>query len=106
VRITTVDGAVLEEHVLRPRGGPAAPLSADEVRAKFRSNAELALAPETSERLLETIATLPDVLIADVVAPLRTLRDDLRSASDVEIQLADPGGHLVADGRDRVVAVS
>ena len=43
VRITMRDGQVLEADLPYQRGGPENPLSADEVRAKFRENAGLAL---------------------------------------------------------------
>ena len=39
VRITMRDGNVLEAELPHQRGGPENPLSADEVRAKFRENA-------------------------------------------------------------------
>ncbi len=45
VRITMRDGSVLEAELPYQRGGPENPLSTDEVRAKFRENAALALPP-------------------------------------------------------------
>src|SRR4029077_11636715 len=51
VRITMRDGGVLEGELPHQRGGPENPLSEDEVRAKFRENAGLALAPEAVESL-------------------------------------------------------
>ncbi|HKP19640.1 MAG TPA: MmgE/PrpD family protein [Gaiellaceae bacterium] len=43
VRVTMRDGRVLEAELPHQRGGPGNPLTADEVRAKFRENASLAL---------------------------------------------------------------
>jgi len=46
VRIRTADGRTLEAEVPYQRGGPENPMSVDEVRAKFRDNAALALPEE------------------------------------------------------------
>lgn len=43
VRLTTVKGEVLEERVLANRGGPARPLTREELRMKFSDNARRAL---------------------------------------------------------------
>jgi 2-methylcitrate dehydratase PrpD len=53
VRIETRAGAVLEHELEHQRGGPENPMSVDEVTAKFRANAALAL-DATSIRELET----------------------------------------------------
>ena len=58
VRIRTRDGQVLEAELPYQRGGPENPMSADEVRDKFRTNASLALDRGDVERLEETIMTL------------------------------------------------
>ena len=58
VRIRTRDGRVLEAELPYQRGGPENPMSADEVRDKFRANASLALGRGDVERLEETIMTL------------------------------------------------
>jgi 2-methylcitrate dehydratase PrpD len=64
VQITMRDGRVLEAELAHQRGGPENPLSADEVRAKFRENAGMAL-PETAVESLEsailTLEQLDDV---------------------------------------------
>lgn len=43
VRLTTLQGEVFEERVMANRGGPARPLSRDELRVKFTHNARRAL---------------------------------------------------------------
>ena len=66
VRIRTADGRTLEAEVAYQRGGPENPMSVDEVRAKFRDNAALAL-PE------EAVAAL-DLAVLELEQ-----HDDLRS---------------------------
>lgn len=64
VRITMRDGTVHEADLPYQRGGPENPLSADEVRAKFRENAGLALdgsAVESLESAILSIEQLDDV---------------------------------------------
>ena len=46
VAVQTADGRTLEAAVEHPRGSVAAPMPAADVRAKFRDNASLALAPD------------------------------------------------------------
>jgi 2-methylcitrate dehydratase PrpD len=69
VRITMRDGKVLEAELPHQRGGPENPLSADEVRAKFRENAGLALVPEAVESLEAAILSLEQ--LDDVTGLLR-----------------------------------
>jgi 2-methylcitrate dehydratase PrpD len=69
VRITMKDGRVLEGELPHQRGGPDNPLSAEEVRAKFRENSLLACGEEQVEALEYTILHLEDV--ADVRGLLR-----------------------------------
>ena len=57
VRLTTVGGEVFEERVMANRGGPARPLSRDELRVKFSGNGRRAL-PERS------VADLGDAILA------------------------------------------
>jgi 2-methylcitrate dehydratase PrpD len=59
-----------EATVLRPRGGPAAPLPAAEVEAKFRANAEPALGTDGAERAIELVADLERHNAADLGAAL------------------------------------
>jgi 2-methylcitrate dehydratase PrpD len=69
VRITMRDGQVHEAELPHQRGGPENPLSADEVRAKFRENAGLALAPDVVESLEAAILSLEQ--LDDVAGLLR-----------------------------------
>jgi 2-methylcitrate dehydratase PrpD len=67
VQVVLDDGRTLAETQDAPRGGPEWPLSADELRAKFRANAARALAPGRVEELLgrlSAIATARDVALA------------------------------------------
>lgn len=71
VRIVFADGAARAAEVAHQRGGAENPLATDDVRAKFRANASLALALADVERLERGILALdesPDV--RDVFAPL------------------------------------
>lgn len=65
-----VGGRELEARVLSPRGGPANPLSEEELREKFRRNASLALPADEAERLLDVLAALERHAVADVAAGL------------------------------------
>jgi 2-methylcitrate dehydratase PrpD len=67
VRITTRDGRTLEVDLPHQRGGPENPMSADEVRDKYRENAGLALESEAVEALEESVLALEE-------------QDDLRAA--------------------------
>ena len=58
VRIRTRDGRTLEAELPYQRGGAENPMTAAQVREKFRANATLALAPEEVEALEESILTL------------------------------------------------
>jgi 2-methylcitrate dehydratase PrpD len=69
VRIRTA-GRESEAIVLRPRGGPAAPLTAAEVEAKFRANAIPALGEDGADRLIEIVGALERHPAADLAAAL------------------------------------
>ena len=71
VVVSLADGTSFEADFPYQKGGPENPLSADEVRAKFRENASLALSERALERLEEAILGLEehDDLTA-VLAPL------------------------------------
>jgi len=56
VAIRLHDGRVLEERQDRPRGGPDLPMSQEEIEAKFRGNATLALSDERASRIIESVA--------------------------------------------------
>jgi 2-methylcitrate dehydratase PrpD len=63
-RIRTRDGRMVERELRYQRGDPQNPMSAEEVRDKFRANARLALSPSEAEALEGSIMTLeeqPDV---------------------------------------------
>jgi 2-methylcitrate dehydratase PrpD len=79
VRITTRDGRTLEADLPHQRGGPENPMSADEVRDKFRENASVALDDERALALEDAILTLEE-------------RDDVRAA------LAPLAAAAVAEG--------
>ncbi|HVO55617.1 MAG TPA: MmgE/PrpD family protein [Solirubrobacterales bacterium] len=61
-------GRTYEARVARPRGGPAKPLSSDEIHAKFLRNAELALGEGEAQRLLEVLGDLERHTAAEVTA--------------------------------------
>jgi 2-methylcitrate dehydratase PrpD len=58
VEITLADGRVVRERQDRPRGGPDAPLTRDELEAKFRGNALLAVSSVHAERLVRGVREL------------------------------------------------
>src|SRR5262249_50623255 len=75
-RVTLVDGSTMEADFPHQKGAPENPLSADEVREKFRANASLALEADPVEALEEAILTLEeqdDMQVA--LAPLRTVAE-------------------------------
>ena len=82
VRIRTTDGRTLEADLPHQRGGPENPMTADEVRAKFRENAALALGDEAVEALEEAVLTLEER--DDVRGLLRGDRDDRYCVSITE----------------------
>jgi 2-methylcitrate dehydratase PrpD len=59
-RIRLASGEVLEQELAYQKGGPENPLSADQVRAKFRSNARLALPDDAIDRLEDAILSLEE----------------------------------------------
>ncbi|HZO06040.1 MAG TPA: MmgE/PrpD family protein [Solirubrobacterales bacterium] len=67
-----VGGEEFEASVLRPRGGPANPIAADELRAKFLRNARLALGEQRAEELAEVMLGFeryPADAVAKFLAP-------------------------------------
>jgi 2-methylcitrate dehydratase PrpD len=60
VRIRLRDGRTLEADAPYQLGGPENPMSADDVRAKFRENAALALDDDALAALEETVLTLEE----------------------------------------------
>lgn len=71
VRIRTRDGAVREADFPYQRGGPENPMDVDEVLAKFRANACLALSEPSAEALEHAILSLEEH--EDVAAVLEPL---------------------------------
>ena len=55
VRLTTLKGEVIEERVMSNRGGPARPLSRDELLVKFRGNARRVIAEGAANDLGDAI---------------------------------------------------
>ena len=70
VEVTLAGGRTLRERQDRPRGGPDAPLTREEIEAKFRGNAALTLPAAQVERVLAAVnglagaGSLVDVLSA------------------------------------------
>ena len=58
VRVRLRDGTTYEERVMHNRGGPGNPLSQDELRTKFRLNAERLLVSEAADQLAEAVLSL------------------------------------------------
>lgn len=58
VAVRLADGRTLEAHRDRPRGGPEDPLTAEDLRAKFRGNARLRLSEGAVGRVIAEVAAL------------------------------------------------
>ncbi len=58
LRVTMKDGAIFEERVMHNRGGPANPLSEDELQQKFAANASRTLTSAQADRLVDAIGSL------------------------------------------------
>jgi 2-methylcitrate dehydratase PrpD len=61
VRVKLDDGTVIEENQAHPRGGLDDPLPPEEIKAKFRANARLALRESNIERIVEGVAKLEEL---------------------------------------------
>jgi 2-methylcitrate dehydratase len=72
VTITLDDGTKLTETVLLPKGDPGAPLSDDELEAKYRDNAEPLLGKVGAAALRDAIWRLDDA--PDVAELVRCMR--------------------------------
>ena len=76
VEITLTDGRRFHERQDRPRGGPDAPLTAEEVEAKFRGNAGLALSSGHVERAIRGVHGLVEArTLDDLLTTLTPERD-------------------------------
>lgn len=73
VKIKLVDGTVLEEDQPHPRGGLESPLPPEEIEAKFRANAKMALSEKTVETIIATIQRLEELPkveeLSDLLSP-------------------------------------
>ncbi len=58
VAIRLHDGRLLEERQDHPRGGPDFPMTREEVEAKFRGNAALAVPHEQVSRVIQIVGQL------------------------------------------------
>jgi 2-methylcitrate dehydratase PrpD len=74
VEFLTTDGRILSDHVVKVRGAMENPMSTDEVVAKARELLEIALAPDSADRLINLVLKLEDV--AEVGTLTRLLRPD------------------------------
>ena len=71
VRIRLADGSTREADFPYQKGGPENPLTPDEIRAKFRGNASLALSDGALEALEEAVLSIEEQDdIAEVLAPV------------------------------------
>jgi 2-methylcitrate dehydratase PrpD len=70
VRVTLRDGAVRENELAYQRGGPDNPMTADEVAEKFRTNAGLALSPDSVSRLESAVMSIESEERLDVLREL------------------------------------
>jgi 2-methylcitrate dehydratase PrpD len=75
VKIKLADGTVLEENQPHPRGGFESPLPPEEIEAKFRANARLALSEGQLDLIVESVKTLEQL-------PSITALTDLLSGHD------------------------
>ena len=70
-RVTLADGTAFEADFPHQKGGPENPLTTDEIRAKFRENAALALPEAEAVRLEEAVLGLDELDdVAGALAPL------------------------------------
>jgi 2-methylcitrate dehydratase PrpD len=72
LRIRTRSGEVLTEKVLVNRGGAGNPLSVAELKRKFMANATRVLSAETAQQVANSLLSLEDALLAQVMGYLRT----------------------------------
>jgi 2-methylcitrate dehydratase PrpD len=76
VRVTLADGSTLERDFPHQKGGPENPMSADEVREKYRANALLALGVDGVDALEQAILAFEEQDdLAAALAPLTTVKE-------------------------------
>jgi 2-methylcitrate dehydratase PrpD len=71
VRVTLRDGSVLEAELPHQRGGEENPLTADEVRAKYASNAGLALGSDDAATVEDAVLGLEGLSTLEAFSTLR-----------------------------------
>jgi 2-methylcitrate dehydratase PrpD len=73
VKIRLADGTVLEENQPHPRGGLESPLPPEEIEAKFRANARLALSEGQLDLIVKSVKTLEQLesitALSDLLSP-------------------------------------
>jgi 2-methylcitrate dehydratase PrpD len=73
VKIRLADGTILEENQPHPRGGFESPLPPEEIEAKFRANARLALAERQLDLIVKSVKTLERLAsitaLSDLLSP-------------------------------------
>ena len=73
VKIKLADGTVLEENQPHPRGGLESPLPPEEIEAKFRANARLALSEGQLDLIVKSVKTLEQLesitALSDLLSP-------------------------------------
>jgi len=67
VRITTNSGSIMERRVMNNRGGPANPLSNDEIAMKFKTNVKDVLRDADAAELIRMISNLEESSIDQVM---------------------------------------
>jgi 2-methylcitrate dehydratase PrpD len=73
VKIRLADGTVLEENQPHPRGGLESPLPPEEIEAKFRANARLAVPEGQLDLIVKSVKTLEQLVsitaLSDLLSP-------------------------------------
>jgi 2-methylcitrate dehydratase PrpD len=73
VKIILADGTVLEENQPHPRGGFESPLAPEEIEAKFRANARLAIPEGQLDLIVKSVKTLEQLVsitaLSDLLSP-------------------------------------
>ena len=72
LRVTTRDGRVHEARVMANRGGPANPLTTDELTVKFMANATRVMTPAEAGAMADAIVHMADTPLRSVMAPAAT----------------------------------
>ena len=74
--LTTTSGETLVEKVLTNRGGPARPLSDDELATKFRDNVAGRLDDDAADAVRRAALDLPNAAgVTDLLSPLAVLKE-------------------------------